>query len=151
MNLWNNTRICQQIWGFHDIEDLSCGLFVCDAVSRVYQRFAGTYCRRLWVKVITSFLKFVATYKATRHQTPEYYSHHWKLTIYEPNKKFPVKFQVITAATMKIALRDTAPCRLVEVNRRFRARTASIIRAIDAVRTSETSVYFTCPTRRYIH
>jgi hypothetical protein len=49
---------------------------------------------------------------------------------------------------------DVAPCGHVEVDRRFRGRTASIIGVINlmmvAVRTSETSVNFNVTTRRYI-
>jgi hypothetical protein len=46
---------------------------------------------------------------------------------------------------------DVAPCSRVEVDRRFRGASASIIRAVmEAVRTSETSVNFNMTTWRYI-
>jgi hypothetical protein len=52
---------------------------------------------------------------------------------------------------MKITFWDTAPCSLVEVEHVSEVRTASIVRAMmDAVRTSETSVYFNETARRYI-
>jgi hypothetical protein len=65
-----------------------------------------------------------------------------------------VRFQVLTAASMKIrAFWNVAPCSLLGVCRRFRG--ASIIRAMivlmmEAVRTSEPSVYSNETTRRYI-
>jgi hypothetical protein len=50
------------------------------------------------------------------------------------------------AASMKMTdFLDIAPCSIVEANRRFRGAFASMM--IEAVRTSETSVYFKETTR----
>jgi hypothetical protein len=50
-----------------------------------------------------------------------------------------------------IALWDIVPCSVAEVDRRFRDTYASIIRAMmEAVRISETSVYFSENTRHCI-
>jgi hypothetical protein len=55
-------------------------------------------------------------------------------------------FQVLTAASMKkTAFWNIAPCSLVEADRRFRGAIA----LMEAVRTSETCVYFNNTTRRY--
>jgi hypothetical protein len=60
-----------------------------------------------------------------------------------------VGFKVLTAASMKmVVFWVAAPCNLVEVYRRFRGVSASIIRVMEAVSTSETSVNFYQTTRR---
>jgi hypothetical protein len=53
-----------------------------------------------------------------------------------------VRFQALVTASMKMsAFWENAPCCLLEVDRRFRdTRTSALM--VDAVRTSETSVYF---------
>jgi hypothetical protein len=68
-----------------------------------------------------------------------------------------VRFQVFKEASMKVtAFWDVAPCSLVEVDDVSEVRTVSIIRArlialmMEAVRISETSVYFHETSRRYI-
>jgi hypothetical protein len=64
-----------------------------------------------------------------------------------------MRFQVLTAASKKFKVFwDVAPCSHVEVDRRFKMRTASIIRVMmmESVRTSETSVNFNLTTRLYI-
>jgi hypothetical protein len=49
-----------------------------------------------------------------------------------------------------IFLWNTQPCSLVEVDRRFRGACASIALIMEAVRISETSIYFNETTRRFI-
>jgi hypothetical protein len=54
-----------------------------------------------------------------------------------------VRFQVLTAASMKTtAVWDTAPCSLVEADRRFRGAYWLHHDPDDAVRTSVTAFYF---------
>jgi hypothetical protein len=55
-----------------------------------------------------------------------------------------------------VAVYDLAPCSLVEVDRRFKVRTAStigtiIIALMEAASTCKTSVYFSKTTRRLSH
>jgi hypothetical protein len=58
-----------------------------------------------------------------------------------------LRFEVLTAASMKMTVFwDVAPCSLVEVYRCFRA----IVLMMEAVNTSETSVYFNQTTRSNI-
>jgi hypothetical protein len=66
--------------------------------------------------------------------------------------KKPVRFQDLTAACMKMtALLDKTSCSLVEADRCFAGATASIIRVMmEAVGTSETSVYFNGTRRCYM-
>jgi hypothetical protein len=67
-------------------------------------------------------------------------------------KTCSVRFKVLTAASMTmIAFWDIAPCSTVEVDRRFRGVSCRHQKVtMEAVRTSETSVYFNGTTRRYI-
>jgi hypothetical protein len=62
-----------------------------------------------------------------------------------------MSLQVLTSVSMEIrAFRDIVPCSLVVVDRRFRV-TYFIIRAMmEAVHTSETSVYYNETIRRNI-
>jgi hypothetical protein len=62
-----------------------------------------------------------------------------------------VRVQIITVASMKTAFWDIPPCSLLEVYRRFRgaysimtiiAIRAIMVQMMEAVGTSETSVYF---------
>jgi hypothetical protein len=67
-----------------------------------------------------------------------------------------VGFQVLTAASMKsIAFREVALCSLVEVDRRFRGayclhHQGGETVMMEAVRTSETSVFLNEITQRYV-
>jgi hypothetical protein len=66
-----------------------------------------------------------------------------------PSTQATVRFQVLTAASMKIgAFWDVAPCRLIGVDRRFggvyclhRQGDEFIALMMEAIHTSETSVY----------
>jgi hypothetical protein len=67
------------------------------------------------------------------------------------NKRTDVRFQVLTAAGMKItAFWDIAHCNLVVVDRRFRGAYCLHYQLMETVRTSETSVFNKETTRRYI-
>jgi hypothetical protein len=60
-----------------------------------------------------------------------------------------VRFQVLTAASMKIrAFWNIAPCSLVGVDRCFTVITIALV--MEAVRTSEPTVYYNVTTRRNI-
>jgi hypothetical protein len=64
-----------------------------------------------------------------------------------------MRFQILTVTSMKMtAFWDIAPCNLTEVDRRFRDVYCPIVMTLimEAVRTSETSVYFKETTRRCI-
>jgi hypothetical protein len=65
-------------------------------------------------------------------------------------QRFPVRFQVLTAASMvfRIVFWNMLPCKII-VDRRFRGTSQKTILMMEAVRTSETSVdnYF---TRQYM-
>jgi hypothetical protein len=71
------------------------------------------------------------------------------------NKIYIVRFQVLTAASMKFRLFwDVAPCSHVKLTDVSAVLTADITRAMalfmEAVRASETSVNFNVTTQRYI-
>jgi hypothetical protein len=59
-----------------------------------------------------------------------------------------VRYEVLTASRMRMTVfRDIALCSLAGVDRRFGRLYSSLM--LDAVRTTETSVYSSEPTRRY--
>jgi hypothetical protein len=78
------------------------------------------------------------------------------LKIWEPSQHF-VWFQVLTAASIKRAFWDTAPCSLVGADRRLRGAYCLHIRAMlvhhpgdGGSSNTETSVYYNETTRRFI-